>query len=262
MLSTPVYVLHYKGNGDRRTNLQRAFAAAGIQATWITQCDAGEFDLQSTYQFEPDVFRRMVEPIKELMVGYSLGLRPEMSNIPWIRCVELLNRQSLTLRQLEERAPWLAPSSRSVAEVSLFLKHRAAWQSIADGDREFGLVAEDDIIFGPQSTQYLADLLRQLPADADYIDIAGGCNLRPRLGNAVVNLYFFDMRPPRDRTTCCALVSRRLAQELVRLAPPIALPVDWTLTWVFNRLGSRVYWVDPPVFGHGSEMRLYRSSIR
>lgn len=262
-IRVPFYVLHYKGNEDRRQYLHAAFAQAGVRAEWVTACDAGEFDVASHYVFDANHFRSMTETIKEVMCGYTLGIDPRMTNVPWVNCVQEIRRQNMTLEQIEQLAPWIAPTVRSPAEVSLFLKHAAAWEKIAAADADFAILAEDDIVFMDNSLPYLEALLASLPEDFDYVDlVGGGPHLRPRLGNGVVNSYFFAIEPPRDRTTCCAVIRKRFARSLIALAPRISLPVDWTLTWAFTRLRSKVYWVDPPVFGHGSVQAVYRSSVR
>jgi hypothetical protein len=102
--------------------------------------------------------------------------------------------------------------------------------------------------------------MRTLPDDAEYVDVAGGCNLLPRSGNRCVNEYFFAIDPPRDRTVCAALVRRSFVQRLLELALPICLPIDWELTLAFSKLGTKIYWVEPTVFGHGSDMNIYPSS--
>ena len=33
------------------------------------------------------------------------------------------------------------------------------------------------------------------------------------------------------------------------------------LTYLFNAIGAKVYWVEPLVFGHGSQMQVYRSNL-
>jgi hypothetical protein len=43
------------------------------------------------------------------------------------------------------------------------------------------------------------------------------------------------------------------------MAPPICLPVDWTLNLAFNQTNAQVYWMNPSVFGHGSEMKIYKT---
>ncbi len=260
-MPVPLYVLHYKGNVDRRAYLEAKFAETGLSAHWITECDAGEFDPGAHYVFDPSLYRTMVDPIKELMVGYYVG-REFWPDVPWSECVDRVRREKLTLEKLEQAEPWLQPEILNVPYVSLALKHRLAWERIAAGADEWAIVAEDDVIFLDDSVPYLSKLAAALPVDADYIDLAGGCKLYPRPGNRVVNRFFFEIDPPRERTICCALMRRQLARRIVALRPPICLPIDWTVTWFFNKLRAKVYWVDPLLFGHGSEMKVYQSNLR
>ena len=194
------------------------------------------------------------------MIGYWWG-RDCAPFRTFKECVELFQSRNASLDQDFATYPWLQPTPLSLAEVSLILKHREAWTRIAQADSEYAIVAEDDIIFTEQSLRYLVQLLDALPQDADYIDIGGGCGLKPRLGNKCVNGFFFEIHPPRDRTTCATILSRSFARQLVALRPPICLHPDWTLTWAFTQLQSKVYWVEPTVFGHGSEMNVYRSTL-
>jgi hypothetical protein len=258
----PFYILHYKKNCARREYLEGALGQAGMAYEWMLDHDAGEFDVREHYEFDANQYCLMTDVIKEVMFGYALGLTGPYSGIPWAMCVAKVTQAGLTLGQLQDRAAWLRPKALTPGEVSLFMKHRAVWERIAADSAPFAIVAEDDIILGPNTPAYLGHMLSTRPDDADYIDLAGGCNLRPRAGNAVRNSMFFMMQPPRDRTTCCALVSRRLAREIVALKPSICLPVDWALTYFFTLLQSRVYWLEPPLFGHGSEMKVYPNSLR
>jgi GR25 family glycosyltransferase involved in LPS biosynthesis len=168
---------------------------------------------------------------------------------------------NLSLDQEFSRYPWLRPRLLKGAEVSLFLKHRMAWRKLAEGPAELAIIAEDDIVFAQHSQDYLKALMAALPKDFDYIDLAGGCGFLPRPGNRVVNRYFYEIAPPSGRTTCCALLSRNFARELLALELPLTLPVDWTLVSAFQATQAKVYWLDPPLFGHGSELNVYRSSI-
>jgi hypothetical protein len=255
-----IYIIHYKGNADRRLYLESAFSRLNRRPNLITNFDRGEFEMAANYAFDERAFRRMIEPIKEIMVGYAFGLS-NSKNAPWSNCVATIKEKNHSLNELEAICSWLRPRALSVSEVSLFLKHRFAWQQIADGPDEWALVAEDDIVHFDYSLSYLMKIIDTLPTDSEYIDLAGGCGLFPRIGNRVVNKVFFEIEPGRDRTTCCALVRKSFVQRLLGNISSICIPVDWHLTHSFARFGTKVYWLDPPLFGHGSEMKIYKSSI-
>jgi hypothetical protein len=252
------YVLHYRGNVERRRYLDHAFSIAGLQQTYILDFDREEFDLGSFYRPDEKLFIEMIKPIWPLLLGYVVGL--ERGDIAqWKDCVAEIKRSGLTLDQALSLNPWLRPSLLTPASVSIFLKHQEAWRRLAAGDAPFAILAEDDIVFRQRSGEYLSRLLQILPSDFDFIDIAGGCNLFPRAANECVNDFFFRIDPPRDRTACCAIVSRKFARKLVDLKLPICLPIDWTLTYAFARTKAHVYWVEPTPFGHGSMMGIYAS---
>jgi hypothetical protein len=97
--------------------------------------------------------------------------------------------------------------------VSVSLKHRAAWELIAKGTAEWCVLAEDDAIFRENSLEELLELVTTLPPDADYVDVAGGATLRPRIGNRQVNGRFFEIDPPRDRTAAVPLSGARSAPD-------------------------------------------------
>lgn len=256
-----VYVAHYKGNKDRLKYLTDSFKNTEISTTFITEFDSGEFNIDENYTYDELLFRSIIDRIKNIMVGYVLGL-DNLKDTPWPNCVSIVKDNDFSLAKIEETCPWLRPKKLSSEEISIYLKHRDAWRRIAEGSDEWAIIAEDDIIFNENSIEYLKNIANNLPSDFDYVDIAGGCGLFPRIGNRVVNKFFFDMEPPRDRTLCGALISKSFAKKLVELNTPVCVPVDWYLTYAFNMFSSKVYWLSPPVFGHGSEMKVYASSIR
>jgi len=254
----PIHIIHYQGNADRKRYLDDAFAQSPIRPQFITAFDRQQLALDQVYRFDEAQFRTMLAPIKDILIGNVIALT-QLKTAPWANCVALHRRQNRTLDQDLQANAWLRPRPLRPAEVSVFLKHRLAWQRIAEGEAEWGIVAEDDILLHDHSFKALADLPILLPPDADYVDLAGGCGMLPRMGNAVVNEVFFAIDPPNTRTVCCALMARSLARRLVAMALPVCLPVDWTLTYALTLERSQVYWMHPPVFVHGSETSVYRS---
>jgi GR25 family glycosyltransferase involved in LPS biosynthesis len=258
VLPFPVQVIHHKGHADRRRYLDAQFHKHGLTAHYVDAFDPGEFP-PDTFRFDEARFREMIDAIRGLVIGYVLGAQ-HLKNLPFANCVALHAREGRSLDQDIAEYDWLRPRPLNAAEVSVFLKHRDAWKRLAAGEQEWGVIVEDDLMFGDTSVAYLRDLCARLPDDADFIDFAGGLGLTPRIGNRVVNENFLLIEPPKERTLCGVIMRRRLAQALLALDPPLCLPVDWTLTWAFGQIGTRVYWVHPPAFGHGSAMGVYPSS--
>jgi len=259
----PFYILHYKRNAERRRYLEAEFSQYALpKPELITDFDAGEFSLGDFYTYDETQYRRTVGPISHTMiVPYHIG-RVLLPDASWVQCFEIYKNLNLDLDQEFNRHPFMKPHPLRSADVSLILKHRSAWEKIANGGSEHVIIAEDDVIFFPHSVEYLSWLTAHLPADFDYIDLAGGSYLLPRAGDRQVNDVFFEMIPPRCRTTCCALLSRSFVRRLLALETPICAPIDWIMNHDFHVLQAKVYWVHPLVFGHGSVMKVYQSNLR
>ena len=261
----PFYVIHYTRMPARRKYIETAAAASRAKQFfdfhYVEEFDREDLAVESLYQFDESAYRRIVGPIKNILIGYVIGLF-HLKTLPFHECVSAQARRKTTLDEDFAKWRWLRPHALKPNEVSCLRKHRAAWEQIAQSSSEWCVLAEDDIIFRQNSLEYLIHLIEKAPQDAEYIDIAGGCGLVPRIGNAVVNGQFYRIDPPRDRTTCCSLLRRSFAQRLLDLDLPYCVPTDWTLTHAFTALDTKVYWVEPVVFGHGSEMKVYESTTK
>jgi len=259
MIDCPFFILHYKKNLERKTYLERALAGR-VAPIWIDTMDQGEFSLDQVYSFDPELFFRQIMSVKDCMIAGTLK-QGRMKDWPWAECVRLVRDLNLTAEQILKDHSWLAPQPLTPGEVSLVLKHKRAWEAIAAGESDYAIVAEDDVVLLENSLGYLSGILKLLPPDFDYIDLAGGVGLVPARGDRAVNTYFFKIDPPRDRTSCCAIVRKRFAQRVTQIEARVVLGSDWMLTYLFNQTQAKVYWVDPLVFGHGSQMKIYKSNL-
>lgn len=260
MIDCPFYILHYKGNSDRLAYLRQAFAETGVHPILMIDMDPGEFSLDQVYRFDEATFVQQIMSIKDVMIASVVG--EQRKDWPWKACVEYIGRQRLTPEQVLTKCEWLRPRWLKPGDVSLLLKHKLAWKNIAAGSSDYAVVAEDDVILFDNSLSNLSQILACLPQDFDYIDLAGGCNLKPRPGAPLVNSCFYAIDPPRDRTTCCAIISKRFAEKILEIGPPLALPIDWMMTYLFNLTKAKVYWVEPIVFAHGTQINVYKSNLR
>src|SRR5262249_528203 len=195
--------------------------------------DKEEPEVKGSYVYDEAQYREMIEPIKNLQIGYWLALY-FYPNTPYQQIVEWYESQKTNLDQDFARCPWLNEGPLSPGDVSLIWKHREAWARIANGQSDYAVLAEDDIIFASQSLKYLIELMENAPRDFEYIDIAGGGGstntgsytaFKPRSGNRRVNNNFYEVIPPKTRTTCAAILSKTFARRLIELNPPICLGI-------------------------------------
>ncbi len=263
MIDCPFFILHYKKNLDRREHLRRSFAGTSVSPIYIEERDQGEFPFDEIYKFDEESYTKFFMHIKDNVIGTYWGMfDPSLKDAPWSYCIEIAKKANLAAEAIYNRHLDLRPHALKPSDVSLILKHKIAWQRIVNGNFDYAIIAEDDVIVGGQSLPYLSQILETLPHDFDYIDLAGGLGLMPRVGNRLINKYFYEIDPPRTRTTCCAIVRKSLAETMLKINPPMVGGIDWLLIYVFNLIRAKVYWVEPLVFGHGSQMGIYQSNAR
>jgi hypothetical protein len=256
----PFLVTHYTPEIARRKYIEREWESCPdrerFRIEFITSHDREQPSIKTAYVYDEKLYREMIQTIKDIQIGYWIAHKN--SNASFRECVEWWKTKNTSLDQDFRTFPWLRDIP-SPGDVSLILKHREAWNRLAESDAVYGVIAEDDIIFNDRSLIDLQQLIRELPHGAEYIDIAGGAGFFPRADNKLVNKRFYEIDPPKTRTTCAAILTRSFARKLIDLNAPICLGIDWTLNWAFAQLRTKVYWVEPTVFGHGSMMRIYES---
>lgn len=254
------YICHYKPNVDRRNYLFQEFVDSKRNIRWITEYDREmlKSELDRYYTYSEQDYYKLLTPQLHILIGSSVGLAH--SSIPW---QELMNGAVRWVAEQGDawrsRLPSLRPKKLSAVDVAIWLAHRRAWQCIVEENIDFGCVFEDDVILRRDSLQKLDELIPRLPDGWDYVDIAGGAGLFIREEQPVaVNLYRID--PSRCRTVCGYLISRKLCEQILNMDCPITMPIDWQLNYFLLMLQAQVYWVEPSIFIHGSEMGYYSNS--
>ena len=155
--------------------------------------------------------------------------------------------------------------SLKLAEISLFLKHISCLKQFSQSNHQWGVIVEDDIIFKEDSIPRLMDLLAELPEEFDYIDIGGGVELDPqyafnKVPGLTTNLY--QILPGSTRTLCAYIVSKKFATAVVAYGDFPVTKIDFYLTYLIQTLDLKCYWLEDPIFIHGSENGYYSSSIQ
>jgi hypothetical protein len=222
--------------------------------------DQGEFALDEVYQFDEAIYTKVIMYIKDNIIGTAWGFSdPALRTAPWPICIHLAEERKFTAEETYRAIPALRPHPLNAGEVSLILKNKIAYRRILDGGFDYAIIAEDDIVFNADSEAYLSKILKLLPHDFDYVDLAGAFS--PRVGNRLVNLHFYEIDPPRPRQVCCVIVRKSLVERFLEIDPPWVGGMDWMLLYLFRLIRAKVYWVEPLVFRHGSLHGTYRSNL-
>ena len=218
----PIYVAHYSKLVERRARLQKDLSELGLRATWLTEHDSEDIS--------DDVLQRCY---------------------PYNDDVWRLKTEFYTSEPPR-------PIKRS--EASLAFKHLEFYRRLRDAAHACALVLEDDVLFDRHFCDHFDRYFTSVPDDFDFIFIGSGCNLR--VPNPSSTVHFYPKSTPSTKCTDSYLITRRAAERLLAVMPPLTLPIDFELNYQLHALQMRVYWLEPPLVVQGSQSGLYRSAIQ
>jgi hypothetical protein len=136
----PIFVCHYTPEKVRRNYIEREYQSqpekAQFSLQFITEHDREEPHVRSSYDYDDNLYREMIGPIKDLQIGYWLGLSIYRT-LPFRSCVEWHRSKNTNLDQDFSQYPWLKEGPLSPGDVSLIWKHREAWARIAGGNADY-----------------------------------------------------------------------------------------------------------------------------
>lgn len=226
-------------------------------ADWPPEAVARE--IVPPYRFDPARWNDWMAPVYATFLGYAIA--QENGNMPWTYGISMARRRFRTLEAAVQVAAWLGPRELSPSELSCYHNHLAAFERIVASGKDFALVVEDDIVLLERSVPILRRTLQSQPRQWDVVDIVGGVNMAPRGGMPAVNAMFYRVLPPRDRTSCGYLISRRFCIKVLEILREPVLPIDWAMSHAMARTQAVVYWSYPTAFVHGSKAGHYPETV-
>lgn len=152
------------------------------------------------------------------------------------------------------------PLSR--ANISLLYKHYVILNEIANGDEEYSLVLENDVLFSPDFNTAFPAHLASTPADWEVIFIGSGAGLRVPTQHLLPNITAYRKSHPASKCTDSILFKRSAAQKIVSSFFPYVLPIDFELNYQMFIHDLKVYWWEPPLTSQGSQSGLFPSGIQ
>ena len=155
------------------------------------------------------------------------------------------------------------PKKLTDGHISLLLKHYHVLTQIANGNYKYGLIIEDDVRLMRSSKYKYEKLIRIFDEHGgDFLDLAGGCNLGPskqELKRSIDGLVKLSV--PRTRTTAAIVVSKDLAIKFIQGFLPFVLNIDWHYQYLMSKTSLNCFWAKDPIFIHGSQKGIVKSSL-
>lgn len=221
----PSYVVHYKGNTQRRRVMDAIFKKEKMENVhWILDWDREEV----TYQMYVDNFQA------DHLEYQKRGQDPN---------------------EFYPHYP-LQPSM-----VSLCLKQKEAFRRIGYGDSEVGIMFEDDAIICENFKETLHIYMNSLPADWDVAFIGQGAGKRIPKDRLEDGIFWYKKDHPADRCADSILFKKEAAFKIYNALEQykICFNPDPELGFWMKMGKMNVYWLEPPIVAQGSQNGLFKT---
>lgn len=221
----PSYVVHYKGNIERRALMEKIFAKEQMEnVEWILDWDREEVTYQmyvDNFQADHLEYQKRGQDPKEFFPHYPLS--PSM--------------------------------------VSLCLKQKEAFRRIGYGDTPYGIMFEDDAIVCEDFKNTFAIYFEQLPLDWDVAFIGQGAGKRIAKDKLVDGQNWYLKDHPADRCADSVLFKKDSAKRIFDHINhyKICFNPDPELGFWMKMLKMNVYWLEPPIVAQGSQNGLFKT---
>jgi hypothetical protein len=221
----PSYVVHYKGNNERRTLLEKIHKKEKLEnVTWILDYDREEVTYQmyvENFQADHLEYQKRCQDPNEFYPHYPL--QPEM--------------------------------------VSLCLKQKEAFRRIGYGDSDFGIMFEDDAIVCENFKETFQIYMTSVPQDWDVLFIGQGGGKRIPKERLQEGVFWYKKDHPADRCADSVILKKEAAKKIYDHMNhhKICFNPDPELGFWMKVLNMNVYWLEPPIVVQGSQNGLFET---
>jgi GR25 family glycosyltransferase involved in LPS biosynthesis len=144
-------------------------------------------------------------------------------------------------------------------EISLSFKHLEAMRLFLDGEKDYMLVFEDDVILSHDFKNKFNSYVKSLPTDWGAAFIGQGAGKRIPSTQINPSVHWYKKNYPSDRCTDSILFTRDEIEKIYLSIKndKMSYPIDHELSYVFRKLNTNVYWLEPPIVAQGSQTGLF-----
>lgn len=226
-----IYIIHYKKLIERKEYLINKLNEFNIKYKFIEN-----FDREDIPQY-----------IIEKYYKYDKNL--------WVERTNGLYSFNVSYRDLK------------ISEICNAISHLDALKKINDGDDEYGIIIEDDIIFNIDFKNKLNFLINETPDNFDVIFFGSSFNIfnLDKSNNSKtikIKNNIYQKVPAKTRTVDAYIIKKEFAKKLYEEIKEIVLPFDFELNYFFYKLNPICYWFDPGLIKQGSMTGIYKSANR
>jgi GR25 family glycosyltransferase involved in LPS biosynthesis len=224
-----IYIIHYKELIERRKYLEEQLLKYNMKFIFIDEYDRNTLNMN------------------ECNIIYNKNLWPE-------RVLNLYNCD------IESR-------DLKISEICNSISHLKSFELISKSDYEYGIILEDDVILPNNFNVKIDNIIKKLPSDFDFLFFGNSYTLEQLdISNCSKSIKIDDNLykkiPGKTRTVDGYIIKKEYANKMLNEIKEICLPFDFELNYFFKKLNTNVYWHHPGIIFQGSQMGIYKSSIR
>jgi|TARA_B100000214_G_scaffold82643_1_gene56159 GR25 family glycosyltransferase involved in LPS biosynthesis len=154
----------------------------------------------------------------------------------------------------------------SDAELSCYFKHLKSLYNIANSDKEYGLILEDDVINLKPIKNNLHSVINKFSkTDWDIVFLGRGAGkdfIKSKSKKDLFNLKYLKPTHPASNCAEAYIIKKKSAGLLYESMKEFTLPYDWEMAYKMFELDFKVRWYYPPLFKQGSQDNTYKSELR
>jgi GR25 family glycosyltransferase involved in LPS biosynthesis len=174
-------------------------------------------------------------------------------NITNYEFIEIYDKEKLNLSDIQKF------TDLKLSEISLFLKHVEIYKKNINNNNII-IVLEDDAIFVDNFLEKLKYYLNNLPKIWDVIFPGECCELNIKEES---NKIFY--KTPISRGTCMYILNINTSNKIINIINNLKIinkPIDHFFDYLHKYYNFEYYWTEPILVLQGSELGIFKSSIR
>jgi hypothetical protein len=170
--------------------------------------------------------------------------------------------ESLVASQIETRARQKVPILENLHQ------HLFAIKQASNSEKQFHLIIEDDALPTESAWLNLENMILSIKKRDRFIAFLGsGADLVRTSSDKKIDAFgLYNTHTFCTRTAVATLYSRDVCQDICKLIEkygiPDWMPIDYLLQVATRKLKIKTFWQDPPLFRQGSEIGVFKSSLR
>jgi len=263
------FIVHYSPLSSRLRSQQESVAWQLLSPTLVTEQHCSSESISVPYLGDSSSLIRALIMAQTAQIVHILKLHSDSLS----RGLNEIECAHLTPCSIDSDVPVVydfftqAVRAYSRKNHELSLQHIRAVKLFLQSGKEYALILEDDSLPVFNSLSWLQQALDSCLRSAcrfgeGFFDISDSLGFRPKQSRSDNDSEptFIAMGYGQTRCASAYLLTREVADFVVRQPEPIVLPIDWHLSYILSIGACPTFWSKRPIFVQGSQAGFFESN--